>query len=363
MSFWDYLCVPFGWLLRVLYEGIHSYGWALILYTLVVKIILLPFQMKSKKSMVRMNRVQPQIKEIQTKYANNQQKMNEEMQELYLREGVNPMSGCLWSLLPFPLLIALYSIIRQPLTHLMMLSNDTVTKITEVAQKSGFTVNKTSELPLSQFVTDNWDKFKGFASEGLFKIDYKFLGIDLGAIPSEHFKELKTGSWAVIGLLLIPVISAVLSYLQSKVSMSGTPNAQGADASARSNRTMLIMMPLISLWIAYTLPAALGLYWIASSFFMMIQEYLLTKYYNNHMEKELSEKEKAKREARLKRMEAAREMQRQNAANGTPVKQNKANSKKTTEKTDRKASTTENGRVGDRPYARGRSFDASHYGE
>ncbi len=361
MSFWDYLCVPFAWLLRALYEGIHSYGWALILYTLVVKIVLLPFQMKSKKSMMRMNRVQPLVKEIQTKYANNQQKMNEEMQELYVKEGVNPMSGCLWSLLPFPLLIALYSIIRQPLTHLMKLSESTIVKITETAQKIGFEVNKASELPLSKFVTEHWSEFKQFASKGLFKIDYTFLGVDLSAIPSEHFKELKTGSWGVIGLLLIPVLSAVLSYLQSKVSMSGTPNADGADASARSNRTMLIIMPLISLWIAYTLPAALGLYWIASSLFMMIQEYVLTKYYNNHMEKELSEKEKEKREARLKKMEAAREMQRQNAAYSAP-KQNKPSGKKS-EKSDKKASTTENGRVGDRPYARGRSFDASHYGE
>ena len=89
---------------------------ALILFTLVIKLIMLPFQMKSKKSMLRMNRLSGQMKDIQKRYANNQVKMNEEMQKLYAEEGINPMSGCLWTMLPFPILIALYSIIRQPIT-------------------------------------------------------------------------------------------------------------------------------------------------------------------------------------------------------------------------------------------------------
>ena len=117
-----YICIPFAWLLRALYELTSSYGWALVLFTVVIKLIMLPFQMKSKKSMMRMSRFQPMIKEIQTRYKNNQVKMNEELQRLYAEEGVNPMSGCLWSFLPFPILIALYSIIRQPITRFMMLT-------------------------------------------------------------------------------------------------------------------------------------------------------------------------------------------------------------------------------------------------
>ena len=101
-----YICIPFAWLLRALYELTSSYGWALVLFTVVIKLIMLPFQMKSKKSMMRMSRFQPMIKEIQTRYKNNQVKMNEELQRLYAEEGVNPMSGCLWSFLPFPILIA-----------------------------------------------------------------------------------------------------------------------------------------------------------------------------------------------------------------------------------------------------------------
>ena len=114
-----YICVPFAWLTRLFYTWTGSYGVALILFTLLVKLVLLPFQLKSKKSMLRMNRMQSKIKDIQTRYANNREKQQQEMADLYAREGVNPMSGCLWSFLPFPILIALYYIIR---THMFPLT-------------------------------------------------------------------------------------------------------------------------------------------------------------------------------------------------------------------------------------------------
>ena len=104
-----YICVPFAWLVRLFYNLTNSYGVALILFTLVIKLIMLPFQMKSKKSMMRMSRVSGQMQELQKRYAKNQAKFQEEMQKLYEEEGVNPMSGCLWSFLPLPILMALHS--------------------------------------------------------------------------------------------------------------------------------------------------------------------------------------------------------------------------------------------------------------
>ena len=104
------ICIPFAALLRLFYNLTGSYGVSLILFTLVIKLILLPFQMKSKKSMVRMSRMSGKMQEIQKKYANNQLKMQEEMQKFYQEEGFNPMSGCLWSFLPLPILMALYYI-------------------------------------------------------------------------------------------------------------------------------------------------------------------------------------------------------------------------------------------------------------
>ena len=129
-----YICIPFAALLRLFYNLTSSYGLSLIFFTLVIKLVLLPFQMKSKKSMVRMNRMSGRMQEIQKKYANNQMKMNEEMQKFYAEEGINPMSGCLWSFLPMPILIALYYIIREPVVFFMNFGSRTANL--EVLQKA-----------------------------------------------------------------------------------------------------------------------------------------------------------------------------------------------------------------------------------
>ena len=192
------ICIPFAWLVRLFYNLTGSYGMAIILFTLVVKLIMLPFQMKSKKSMMRMTRMNGKIQEIQKKYANNQMKMNEEMQKLYAEEGVNPMSGCLWSFLPFPVLLALYSIIRQPITHFMMLSQDVVQKMVDavtatgadmsaiVQMKDGAAVVKDGITQLMPYGQINLVKIigsqmpeTGNAVEGWINVNYDFIGLDM----------------------------------------------------------------------------------------------------------------------------------------------------------------------------------------
>ena len=164
-----YISVPFAWLLRQLYTLTGSYGMALILFTLVVKLVLLPFQLKSKKSMIRMNRFQPVMKELQARYANNPTKYNEEIQKLYREEGISPMGGCLWSFLPLPIMIALYSIIRMPLSRFMMLSEEVITEIRTLATSLGYVVStgmggKTDfyeEIHLTNFIANHTESFIG----------------------------------------------------------------------------------------------------------------------------------------------------------------------------------------------------------
>lgn len=160
------------------------------------------------------------------------------------------------------------------------------------------------EIGLAKFISDNFADFSG-KFDGLLNVNYNFLGLDLTVMPGDVWKDFFTGGWPVIGVVLIPFISGALSFLQSKASMAGNVAAEGNDAAARSSRMMMWMMPLMSLWIGFTLPAALGVYWIVNSLLYAIQEKVLTKYYKSHMEDELSEKEKQKRDDRLRRMEAA----------------------------------------------------------
>ncbi len=377
-----YICIPFAWLLRALYELTGSYGWALVLFTVVIKLVLLPFQMKSKKSMMRMSRFQPMIKEIQTRYKNNSVKMNEEMQKLYAEEGVNPMSGCLWSFLPFPILIALYSIIRQPITRFMMLTNEVMETVVDAVSETDFDMSAIATIKDGVMsVKDGLTQLQPYGQitlvkaaqeldvslpEGWINMDFSFLGLDLTLIPQNVIGQITTGGWAVIGVLLIPIVSGALSFWQSKVSMASNPaSSDPSDPTARSTRMMMWMMPLMSLWIGFTLPASLGVYWIANSVLMLVQEKVLNKYFKKSMAAEDEAREKARMEDRLRRMEETRVAQQQREAEKKTLKekQKAAQAAKAAKAEKAKKATTENGRIGDRPYARGRSFNADHYGE
>ena len=158
---WAAITRPFAWLMIQLYDWTGNYGLSIILFAFVVNLIMTPFMAKSKKSSMQTTRLQPKIQEIQTRHAGNQQKLNEEMQKLYREEGINPMSGCLWSLLPFPILIALYSVIRQPLTRMMFVASEAVTALQEFFVSSGWYViperaDAYSEIKLAGILHDHW---------------------------------------------------------------------------------------------------------------------------------------------------------------------------------------------------------------
>ena len=375
------ICIPFAWLVRLLYNLTGSYGMAIILFTVVLKLILLPFQLKSKKSMMRMNRMNGKIQEIQKKYANNQVKMQEEMQKLYQEEGVSPMSGCLWSFLPLPILLALYSIMRQPITHLMMLSNDVVqelvAKITAmgvdmsgiVMMKNGAAVVKDGvtqlqpygQINLVKAVTEHYPEAAA-GIDGWIDLDFNFIGLDLAATPSSVLKTVSF-QWAIIGLILIPILAGLFQLLMSIYTMK----SQSQDgAAAGSMKGMMYMMPLMSVYIGFIMPAALGIYWIAQSVFSLIQEVIMTKFFNKKLEEEENARYEARQADRQRRQEEAKRLQEERK-NQAPQKQSlKQKQKAAQEEKAAKAakagkSTTEAGRVGERPYARGRSYKADRY--
>ena len=378
-----YICVPFAWLVRLFYNLTNSYGVALILFTLVIKLIMLPFQMKSKKSMMRMSRVSGQMQELQKRYAKNQAKLQEEMQKLYEEEGVNPMSGCLWSLIPFPILIALYSIIRQPITHFMMLSKDVLQTVVQSAADAGVNLtnivmmDKATGTPalkdglyqLASYGQINLVKAvqeMGLSTpEGWFDMNYNFLGLDLTATPWEYVKSF-TFTWAVIGVILIPILAGLSQFVFSKLTMKTQPQADAAGGA--SMKSMMYMMPLMSVYIAFIMPAALGVYWIAQSVFSLIQEAVLNKTLSAKMEAEEEARFQARQADRQRRMEEARvqEQQRKQEEQKKKTlreKQQAAQAAKAVKAAKAATSTTEAGRVGDRPYARGRAYKADRYDE
>lgn len=281
-----------------------------------------------------------------------------------MKEGINPMSGCLWSMIPFPILIALYYIIRVPLRYFMSLSESVIAEITTLAGTLGFTAAEGSQayeqIYLAKFIHEHWADFAG-KFDGLIDLNYNFLHIDLAAQPSSLFSQFPGGGWPVWGALLLPIISAGIQFAMSLITMrtnGSTPNG--------SAKTMMYMMPLMSLWMGYILPSALCVYWIANSAFSLIQELTLNKYFNKKLDREETEKEKAAREKRYAKYQKQKElMAQQQASYNGGKKQNNQQGKKKQSSGEKKKNpgTNESGRVGQRPYARGRAYNESHYND
>ena len=400
---WATITRPFAWLMIQLYNWTGNYGLSIIMFALAVNLILTPFMAKSKKSTMRSSRLQPRIQEIQTRHAGNQQKLNEEMQKLYREEGINPMSGCLWSLIPFPILIALYSVIRQPLTRMMFIPGEAVTALQDFFVNKGWYIipqraDAYSEITLAGIVHEHWTDLQNAiqAGEGalsgidftrLKDIDFHMFGMDLGSVPEWKIWTFDISDpkvfWPAFGLFLIPLIATLLSWLQMKVGNMANPQ-QDAQAEA-TMKTMNMTMPLMSLWFCFIMPAAMGIYWIANSTFGMIRDVIMTNVFKKQLEVEDAERTAARkerdRELELRRLETERKH-----AEGTNEKNSNTSKKKilANEKqksNERKAALEREDRaarremlgieeaevpasqVGNRRYARGRAYDPDRFGK
>ena len=361
-TFGKLVSMPFAALLRWLYAVSGSYGLAIIFFSLVVTLIMVPFQMKSKRSMVRMGKLSSKQAELQKQYAKNQQKYQEELQKLYQEEGINPMGGCLWSFLPMFILVPLYSIIRQPITYFMGISDAACASLRQAAEGLGYVADQMAngaygayeQVNLADFISRNWSSYDWSGVEGvgdrLLQMHFDFFGVNLSVQPQEVFKGFSM-TWPVIGLILIPLLAAVMNYVQTIVITRS--NGQSREQQA-SMKMMNLMMPLMSIWFCFIMPAALGVYWIANSVWGMIRESVLGKFYT----KKINAEEEEREAARKLRMEEAKKRAAEQRENES--KKPKKLPQKAPEK---KVSTNEAGRIGDRPYARGRSYQADRYEE
>ena len=400
----DIVTVPFGWLLNQLYSLLGNYGLAMILFAFLVQMILLPITMKSKKGMMKMSRLQPRIQEIQRKYADDKQKQNEAIQQLQKEEGAGMgCGGCLWSLVPLLILLPLFGVIREPIRYLLGESAENANLIVETIKGINpdlFTRNNYyAQVQAAQYIPMYAEQIKaavpGIAESTLQGINFNFLGINLGAQPVFNVFKWEAWTWANIGLFLIPVLSAasqVLSMLISqKANNSVVTNDKGLQdeeavaksQSAQQNKTMLFMMPLMNLYIGFTVPAGLSLYWFIGGVVRTVQDIILTKHY-----RKVYDEEDAARLARYQaQLEAEAEKERiraeRRAANPDGITANTSKKKlqqkqKEEEAASRAAAeaeylakkgivveteeeeTTLSG-IADRPNCKGRAYDPNRY--
>lgn len=399
-----YVLMPFAWLLRFLYDLFGNYGVALILFSLITKLILLPFNAKSKKSMMKTARLGPKLKELEKKCGDDKLKYQQEMSNLYRKEGVSPTGGCLWSLLPLILLMALYYVIRQPMTYLMGLSSDQITQISELLTSLGVDLSTTNaayqEIVMAQHVFSNIDAISAIVPNIAEKaIDFTFLGVDLSSIPS--WRWLFNGPYTLVsfGLFIIPVLSAFSQWASMQISQklngSVATNDKGEkddDAAAAVNKSMKSMtwfMPLFSLWIGFSMPAAMCVYWIAQAVFNTGLDSILTVHYRKIYDAEDAiKREKAAEEAAIEAEKEARRAERRaanpegyanpNTSRRKVKKQQKAledsnefagygklsdEEKEVIRQQAQEKELQKGGLSGDpnRPYSRGRAYDPNRY--
>lgn len=254
----------------------NNYAIALLLFALIVKIILFPLGVKQQKNMVVQAKLRPREMAIRKKYAGRndratQQKMQEEVMALYQEEKYNPMSGCLPLLIQLPILFALYEVIRRPLTYICQYTSETIEGIKNTLTGLGVELQKgIQEIEIiGEMKKAGLDNFAGINTESI--PDFNFLGLDLAQVPSKLF-------WP---LIIIPVLNFAFTFISSKVTKKlsyQAPSAQDA-ANSGSMKIMEYSMPLISTYIAYIMPASLGLYWIFQNLLSMLQQFILYKMY------------------------------------------------------------------------------------
>ena len=396
--------VPFGYLMDWLYQFTNNYGLALILFAVLVKIILFPVQAKSKKSMMKMSRLTPKMQAIQAKYAGDQQKQNEAVQALYREEGVSMGGGCLWSFIPLLILIPLYAVVRQPINYMLHESADVAAQIVEIVKAgvpAAFSKNEYyDQMVAARYIPEFVDAIKeavpNIAERTLEGINFDFLGVDMGSIPTINiFSDAWAWDWAHIGGALIPLMSAgsqvLMMQISQKLNNSVVTNDKGvqdeeAAKNSQSNQTtkmMMYTMPVMMLWIGFTVPVVLSLYWMVQGLVSVVQDVYLTKHYRKIYDAEDALKlEKALEEDRL---EAERERIRAERRAANPEGQTQNTSKKKIQKQLREQEAAEKAAnakeyaakkgiteeeevdascmsgIPSRPYCKGRNYDPNRY--
>lgn len=266
----EFITKPFAWIMGLFYDLTGNYVISIFLFTLLFRLIMLPFSIKQQKASAKMARIQPKIKRIQEKYATNRAKMNEEMQKLYQKENYNPasLSGCLPSLVQLLLIFPLIEVIYKPITYIVGVGGDSLVKIAEAL---GIATNGRG-YELSLLGKSFEELVSGGAAADVATQITEFQG-NLWVFNISEIPSIKNPSI----IWIIPFLAALLQLAVSFVSIR-QQKANG-QAGAGSMGCMLYGMSIFSLYLCFTFPAGMGIYWISSSLIMLIQQLLMNKFY------------------------------------------------------------------------------------
>lgn len=271
----------FGYILNFIYNIFQNYGISIILFSFLIKIILLPLSIKQQKNLTKTTKIQEKTKEIQAKYKGNPEKLNQELMDLYKRENVSPFGGCLSSIIQIILILAMFYLVRSPLTYMKKIDSNVIENYkTEINQETG--ENSLSKgYPEISIIKDIYQK--GETDSELY-INMEFLGLDLSNIPKENYND-----WTVY---IIPVLYVISSMISISISTKMTNNinkkedivienkkedSNDVDITEQMNKQMKYTLPIISVMIAIIAPLGLALYWLVNNICMIIERLIINK--------------------------------------------------------------------------------------
>ena len=399
----DLITVPFGYLLGLLFQLTDNYGIAMIIFAVVVQLVLLPLTAKSKKSMMAMSRLTPRVQALQKKYADDQQKQNEAIQALYKEEGVSMGGGCLWSFIPLLILLPLYTVVREPIVYMLHESSEVAAQIVEIVKGAAPEMfganNYYDQITVAQMIPEYKDllveAIPELSARTLEGINFNFLGIDLGRIPEFNVFAASFWVWPKIGGFLMALLSAgnqvVTMLISQKMNDSVITNKDGIQdketaqnsQAAQTSKVMMYTMPLMMLWIGFTVPASLSLYWFVGGVVRTVEDLVLTKKYRTIYDAE--DAERLKRRLELDAIEEEKERIRaeRRAANPNGITENTSKKKmqkklREQEEAERAIARSEYAArkgiveeqeetvdcmsgIPERPYCKGRNYDPNRY--
>ena len=283
----------FGYLLNFIYNIIGNYGWAIIIFTIVIKLLMLPLSIKQQKTLKKNTKIQAKMKEIQYKYKNDPERLNQATMQLYKDENVSPFGGCLSPIIQLVLILSIFYLVRSPLTHMKKVDSEVINKYNTIIHEEELT--SASNYPEIDIIRET-ETLKTIENEKInleeieqMEINTEFLGLDLSQIPSQN-----KGDWKVF---IIPILYVLISFASMKLSLgtgikkdknkllnedNSNPEQneeQGdmQDVMAQTSKNMSMIMPIMYLSIAIIAPLGLALYWLVNSILMIGERLLLNK--------------------------------------------------------------------------------------
>lgn len=270
----SFIANVFGYLLKALYDLVgQNYGIAILLFTILLRVILLPITIKQQISVKKTSQIQGKIKEIQFKYKNNPEMMNKEVMDLYKREHLSPFSGCLSALLQIIIILSVFYMVSRPLTYMLKADKGIIDSYkNEIIQENG-KISNYEEIEIIQKKSQNDDRVK---------INMDFLGLDLSKVPSQNFKDYK-----VYIIPILYVISSIISIRMTTTNTNKSSNDSSSqeDMTAQMNKSMSYIMPIMAVSIAFVAPLGLALYWFISNLLMIIERIVINKFVDSKEDK------------------------------------------------------------------------------